>query len=773
MSGKTQNNVKRRIISVLLTAAMLAGVLPAGQAWAEGDPEGNGPEVQVGESSGGVAAQVVNNIAYGTCGTSAYWKLDSDGVLAIYGSGAMEDHARPGQAPWNEYVNSIKTIEIKDSGITSIGAYAFSNCVNATRVILSSSDLAKISYGAFWKCANIELIRVNQYVTNIDSGAFIGCGAKLEVDERNTVYAAQDSMIFNKAKTTLIACSNGVGSTITVPSGVTTIGEYAFSGATEVQKIQLGETVRSVGNYAFSGCSKLDYVYIPISVTEIGYDVFNCCGEIEDGIVQYGGNKQDWESVQVRSGSSNDEIFNDASVFKTTYTKPNAVQGLDISATEEGMVLSWKEAKYAHKYEIQRKVSTSTDWRDVGTTFGTTWTDTAVVSGEKYDYRVIGVATDGTHGDEDYATVVSATMPYRTLGSGSYGDNIQWVLKDNGVLAISGTGAMKEFKTIYDTEGTWRTSELAVKVKTVVIEDGITSVGSYAFYGCTQLTSVELPDTVTAIGSNAFNNCTTLAAVKLPDAITSIGDNAFNATALGSVTIPKGVKTIDISTFAYCNALRTVTLHDEVETIGNNAFHQCSALKSIDIPLSVKKIDSFAFELCSKLAVINYAGSARSWAKITAGTTAAIPDETTVTCARVDLYGTVQPDALVRLAAGETILPMEMTDGQFVFMNLDKGAYTLCIEKAGHVPYVKSIQVTEDTDLGAVTLFAVGDVNGNGDTDIGDMASLYTLLSTGTYSGGITDEEYRLAVADVNGDGVVNILDYQRLYALIKAKQNG
>ena len=101
---------------------------------------------------------------------------------------------------------------------------------------------------------------------------------------------------------------------------------------------------------------------------------------------------------------------------------------------------------------------------------------------------------------------------------GAQGDNLTWVLTDNGVLTISGSGKMASYT---DTSvSPWYSHR--TKITSVVIEDGVTSLGNYAFYACYKLASVSIPDGVTSIGSDAFSGCSSLASVSIPDGVTSI-----------------------------------------------------------------------------------------------------------------------------------------------------------------------------------------------------------------------------------------------------------
>ena len=121
-------------------------------------------------------------------------------------------------------------------------------------------------------------------------------------------------------------------------------------------------------------------------------------------------------------------------------------------------------------------------------------------------------------------------------------------------------------------------------LKELVIEDGVKNIGSYAFCGCSGLTSVTIGNSVKSIGYYAFQNCSGLTSVTIPTSVTGIGDDAFqNCSGLTSVTIPNSVTSIGKYAFNGCSGLTSITIPDSVTSIGDSAFRSCSSLATIDV----------------------------------------------------------------------------------------------------------------------------------------------------------------------------------------------
>ena len=148
---------------------------------------------------------------------------------------------------------------------------------------------------------------------------------------------------------------------------------------------------------------------------------------------------------------------------------------------------------------------------------------------------------------------------------------------------------------------------------TVILQDGLTSIGSDVFSDCSSLTSIEIPSSVTSIGTYAFSGCSSLTSIEIPSSVTSIGTYAFSdCSSLTSIEIPSSVTSIDTFAFSGCSSLTSIEIPSSVTSIGNSAFSSCTSLTSIEIPSSVTSIGGSVFRDCSSLTSIKIPSSVTS-----------------------------------------------------------------------------------------------------------------------------------------------------------------
>ena len=176
---------------------------------------------------------------------------------------------------------------------------------------------------------------------------------------------------------------------------------------------------------------------------------------------------------------------------------------------------------------------------------------------------------------------------------------LEWCLKD-GILTISGEGEMPDY-SIFGAP--WYPYQASIY--TVIMGNSVTSIGTFAFCGCSSLDSVTIPIGVTSIGNDAFYGCSSLLSVNIPTGVTTIrGGTFYNCTSLTSVIIPNGVTIIGDQAFDGCHSLSSVNIPNSVTIIEYSAFAYCHSLDSVTIPSSVTTIESEVFYGCN-LASIN------------------------------------------------------------------------------------------------------------------------------------------------------------------------
>ncbi len=535
--------------------------------------------------------------------------------------------------------DSLTEITIPDS-VSVIGSYAFEDCDNLTTVTIGNG-VEVIGSRALGSCDNLTTVTIGNSVNTIEEEAFYSSdyltdvyynGSQLkwyniDIGEENdylikanihfldtTPMGTVEGACGENLKWSLnaedgILTISGTGdmddyrdeyldeyihrpdapwfnyrpliTSIVIGDGVTSIGKCAFYGHYKLTEVIMTDDVTTIGNGAFYGCTALPTVRLSENLETIPYRCFYECDSlteitIPDSISEIGGYAFAWCNNL------------------TTVTIGNSVNTIEDFAF------------YQHEYHYHL-----TDVYYNGSQLK--WYNIDIGEGNDYLIKANIHFLD--------------TTPMGTV-EGACGENLKWSLNaDTGELTINGTGAMYDYHEEYYDDETHENIKLPDApwfnyrdlITSVVIGDGVTSIGKYAFYDHYKLINVTMTDDVTSIGEHTFYGCTALPTVRLSEKLQAIPNNCFClCNSLTEITIPDSVSVIGGWAFSSCDNLTTVTIGNGVEVIGSSAFDWCDNLTTVTIGSSVNTIEDSAFD-CYQLTDVYYNGSQLKWYNIDIG----------------------------------------------------------------------------------------------------------------------------------------------------------
>jgi hypothetical protein len=262
---------------------------------------------------------------------------------------------------------------------------------------------------------------------------------------------------------------------------------------------------------------------------------------------------------------------------------------------------------------------------------------------------------------------------------------LTWEL-NNGTLTISGEGAMPDYEMGIIGEPNTPWNPYTYSITTVVITNGVTSIGNLAFCYCSRLISIAIPNSVTSIGRATFSGCESLISITIPNSVTTIGEYPFSwceslisinvengnnsyasedgvlfnksktilirypiGKTVETYVIPNSVTNIEDGAFCYCESLTSITIPNDVTNIGIIAFSHCSSLNSVIVPNSVTTIGEGAFHYCRSLPSIIIPNSVIS-----------IGERTFASCSRLSLITNLNP------------VPVEINSNVFEYVKINE-----------------------------------------------------------------------------------------------------
>ncbi len=395
---------------------------------------------------------------------------------------------------------------------------------------------------------------------------------------------------------------------VVIQGDITSVGAYAFYNYTGPMTVHMEDSaVMSVGEYAFYNCSNLYELYFSEGLMSIGNYAFCYCGSLQelqqqDILISIGDFAfyNCYNLLTLPFGSSLSTIGEYA--FADCYS-------LDVMTVPASVTFI---GAYAFSCSTLQTVTFEGDAPEIcldafnGTTINAYY-DPNMEGWSDFPFADISGVSWYAIGDSESPL----------LGTGTCGDALQWSLKQDGAMTISGTGRMTEFLGI---DPPWLA--LADQITSVKIEEGVEYIGREAFSGCTALSEVTVADSVQCIGIHAFDNTAWLnnqpdgvvyigkvvytykgtcpQTVTLADDTIGIAGMAFDSVqTLEQINFPSSLREIGAWAFRDCTSLMEIDLNKGLTIIGQNAFAGCDSLKEIIIPDSVVVMDSGAFGSCA------------------------------------------------------------------------------------------------------------------------------------------------------------------------------
>ena len=605
------------------------------------------------------------DVKTGKCGDNVTYSLDtSTGVLTISGTGKMTDYSYHNYSPFYQNTN-IESVSIED-GVTSIGESAFDSCTSLTSVTIPDSVTSIGSY-AFEDCSSLTSVTIPNSVTSIGDSAFLRCASLISITIPNSVTSIGWRAFENCTSLTSIevlennknySSLDGVlfnkdkSKLITYPAGKAD-SEYAIP-----------NSVTSIGYSAFENCTSLTSITIPNSVTSIGGSAFYGCTSLASITIPndvtsigYGVFQGCTRLTSITMPDSVTSIGEDAfrsCTSLTSITIPDSVTSIGSFALYN--------CKSLTKVDYNGTVS---QWKSI----------------KGYDnVSKIIKCTDGIFGNGNTVTI----------------DNLKYKIYDDTASLVGYTDS----------------PENLVISKNISYEGytlNVTSIGDYAFYNCTSLTSVTIGNSVTSIGYETFHGCTSLTSVNYSGtksqwkAITIGSDNSYLTRAFIKCTdgIIGNGNTVTVDSVKYrLNDDYTAQVISYSGTPGNITISECVSYESYTF--KVTSIGESAFKGCTSLTSVNYSGTKSQWKTIKIGSYNDKLKNTFIKCTDgiIGNGNTVTIDNLKYKIYDDTATLVGYTDAPenlVISKNISYEGYTLSVTSIGYSAFRGCTSLTSVT----------------------------------------------------------------------------
>lgn len=532
--------------------------------------------------------------------------------------------------------NHEETYVIPDT-VEVIEGLAFSGSDYLKSITIGDS-VTDVGHSAFSSCDILETVIIGKKLKNIPEDAFSSSNkiTNFVVDEENEMYSNdEDGVLYKNEKTELVKYPSGnKRSSYTIAETVNRVSGKAFYYCNYIEKLVITDNVRELDVSAFVCCNNLKSVTIGKGLTTIGDGAFYQCVSLTGFTVDSGNdnflsdeegvlfNKDKTKLIQYPIGKENTSYIIPSSVITVgKYAFDSCKNLITVSGGAKVKYIEYRAFYYCTNIT---EISLGGNIISVGRYAFYYCYSLKTVNYQGTETQWNKVSVDGDNHwltDCTFNYVDGIVRDDGLIESGNCSENVYYTLNEDGLLYIFGEGIMYK-----GNNPPWESRKDLIK--TVIIENGVTSIGDAAFRYLTNVESITIPDTVTYIGYWVFDNCTSLEKLIIPDSVTFIDEGCFDgctnlkevklpakATGMGGfdfrscsslerVTIPEGVTDIANRCFYNCKSLKEVLLPESVTSIGEFAFAGCNNLESVNIPENVKSIGEWAFWACSSISEI-------------------------------------------------------------------------------------------------------------------------------------------------------------------------